>query len=99
MEMFISQLVEQSGVAARTIREYIRLGMLPRPTGNGLAAVYGREHLLRLWVIVSLRAQGVLLQDIKGELARMTPREMGRYRPKPPPAAAPAGAAPGHAPS
>jgi DNA-binding transcriptional MerR regulator len=89
MEMTISQLVEQCGVAARTIREYIRLGILPRPKGVGPAALYTREHVRRLWAVVALREQGVLLEDIKGMLATMTPREMAKYEPKPPVAEAP----------
>ena len=87
-------LVEQSGVAARTIRHWISLGLLPRPQGTGLAAVYSRDHLLRVWVVASLRRDGVRLEDIKGILATMTRQQMGKYRPEPPAAEPPASAAP-----
>jgi DNA-binding transcriptional MerR regulator len=98
MDLLIEDLVSQSGVAARTIREWIRLGMLPRPQGAGPAAVYTREHLLRLWVISANRRQGVLLEDIKAVLDGMSPREMARFKPKGPaptePAPSPSQAAP-----
>jgi DNA-binding transcriptional MerR regulator len=82
MEMVIGDLVEQSGVAARTIREYIRLELLPRPKGVGPAALYQREHLLRLWVIVAWKKEGKLPRDMKSALGAMTAREMARFKPK-----------------
>ncbi|HEY8091370.1 MAG TPA: MerR family transcriptional regulator [Polyangiaceae bacterium] len=93
MDMTIAQLVEQTGVASRTLREWIRLELLPRPAGNGPAALYSRDHLLRIWAILALRRDGLGLADTKEQLAAMSPREMARYRPKrtpapPPPAEA-----------
>ena len=78
----MADLVEQTSIAARTIREYIRLELLPAPVGSGPAARYTREHLLRLWVIAEGRRQGVLLADLKLELAKMSPRDMARHKPK-----------------
>jgi DNA-binding transcriptional MerR regulator len=80
----MNELVAQTGVAARTIREYMRLGILPRPEGYGMAARYSREHLLRLWAIASLRADGFLLDQVKARLAQMTPRQLAKYAPRPP---------------
>jgi DNA-binding transcriptional MerR regulator len=89
MDLTIGDLVEQTGVAPRTIREYVRLEMLPRPTGLGPAALYTKRHLLLLSAIVRLRAEGMLLEDIKEQLAGMTPQQLARYAPKPPPKPAP----------
>ena len=80
----MADLVEQTSFAARTIREYIRLELLPPPVGSGPAARYTREHLLRLWVIADGRRQGILLADLKVELAKLSLRDMARYRPKKP---------------
>jgi DNA-binding transcriptional MerR regulator len=93
MDLFMDHLVEQSGVAARTIRHWISLGLLPRPKGAGLGAVYGRDHLLRVWVVAALRREGMRLEDIKTLLATMTPQQMGKYKPKPPAAGPAEGAA------
>ncbi|HEY8039561.1 MAG TPA: helix-turn-helix domain-containing protein [Polyangiaceae bacterium] len=84
MDLTMADLVEQTGVAPRTIREYVRLEILPRPRGTGPAALYSREHLLRLWAIVHFRAEGVQLDEIKKGLARMSLREIARFKPKAP---------------
>jgi DNA-binding transcriptional MerR regulator len=84
MDLTMAELVEQSGCAPRTIREYIARQMLPRPRGAGPAAVYTRGHLLRLWAIAKLRQDGMLLDDIKDHLATMSTRDMARCKPQPP---------------
>jgi DNA-binding transcriptional MerR regulator len=84
MDLTIADLIAQSGVAARTIREWIRLGLLPRPQGVGPAALYTRDHLLRVWVICAHRREGIGLEETRKVIATMTPREMARYKPKPP---------------
>ena len=65
MDMTIAQLVEQTGVASRTLREWIRLELLPRPAGNGPAALYSGDHLLRIWAILGLRREGLGLSQTK----------------------------------
>jgi DNA-binding transcriptional MerR regulator len=81
MDILMAELVAQSGFAARTIRQWIRLGLLPKPEGTGPAALYGREHLLRVWVIAARRREGIGLEAIKRELAKMSAREMARFEP------------------
>jgi DNA-binding transcriptional MerR regulator len=90
VEYTIEELVERTGVAARTIREHVRLGLLPPPVADGRPKLYSREHVLRLWVIVEGRRQGMRLQDIKAQLETMGPRDMARYEPKASPAPDPA---------
>ena len=82
MDLTISDLVEQTGVAARTIREWIRLDLLPRPSGYGPAALYTKDHLLRIWAVLALRKEGLGLEATKEQLASMSARDLGRYRPK-----------------
>jgi DNA-binding transcriptional MerR regulator len=63
------ELVELTGIASRTIRDYIERGLVPRPNGFGTAAAYGEEHLVRLRLIGVLRANGVW----KDEIAKKVP--------------------------
>ena len=72
----IQDLVEQSGVARRTIYFYVQQGLLPPPSGAGLAARYAEEHLLRLRLIPLLRQEGLRLDQIRGRLAGMGLEEM-----------------------
>ncbi|MEU6585998.1 MerR family transcriptional regulator [Nocardia sp. NPDC046763] len=59
------QLAELSGVAARTIRYYHSVGVLPRPGRAGKEAVYGSEHLERLRAITAMQARGLRLDAIR----------------------------------
>ncbi|MFE3054872.1 MerR family transcriptional regulator [Nocardia sp. NPDC059239] len=59
------QLAELSGVAARTIRYYHSVGVLPRPGRAGKEAVYGPEHLERLHAITAMQARGLRLDAIR----------------------------------
>jgi len=90
----MSVLVDRTGVAPRTVREYIRLGLLPRPEGVGPAALYSREHLQRLWAIQQMQGEGMLLVDIQARMETMTARELSRVKPPeepaPPPPVVPA---------
>jgi DNA-binding transcriptional MerR regulator len=66
----IHELVELTGIAPRTIRDYIERGLAPRPEGVGPAAVYGEEHLVRLQLIVHLRARGAWKEQLAKDLPR-----------------------------
>lgn len=60
-----AQLADLSGVAARTIRYYHSLGVLPRPIRAGKEVVYGDEHLDRLQDIGRMQARGLRLEAIR----------------------------------
>ena len=72
----IQDLVERSGVARRTIYFYVQQGLLPPPSGAGLAARYAEEHLLRLRLIPQLRRDGLRLDQMRDRLAGMSTEEM-----------------------
>jgi DNA-binding transcriptional MerR regulator len=55
----MADLVERSGVSARTIREYISLGYLQPPEGHGPGAAYTEEQLLQAVCVARLRANRV----------------------------------------
>jgi DNA-binding transcriptional MerR regulator len=65
----IQELVDLSGVPRRNIYFYVQQGLLPPPSGAGLAARYAEEHLLRLRLIPLLRQQGLRLDQIRTRLA------------------------------
>lgn len=79
MAYLISNLVEETGVAPRTIREYIQRGMMKPPHGRGLGATYDEEHLARLTVIARMRAKGDGLDTIAARIARWSVAKLEKY--------------------
>jgi DNA-binding transcriptional MerR regulator len=69
----LSELVERSGVPARTIRFYQSEGLLPRPEKRGRDALYRDEHLERLGLIAQLRDRGLNLNTIRDLVADERP--------------------------
>jgi len=100
MRYTMPDLIEYSGLAPRTIRQYINLGIIPRPEGNGGAALYTPRHLELLVAITRMRAQGISLAVCAEEVTRWTHKRLERYLkeseplPEPPPPPGPAAAAP-----
>jgi Ca-activated chloride channel family protein len=92
MEYLISDLVERTGLAPRTIRSYIARGILPPPVGNGPAAVYGEEHLQRLIAATRMRDEGTSLDDVAAKMKTMSLAQVRAYvrrtEPREPPAPA-----------
>jgi DNA-binding transcriptional MerR regulator len=60
----LSELGEEAGLPARTIRYYIARGLLAGPDVAGRAASYGPAHLERLREIKRLQAEGRMLAQI-----------------------------------
>ncbi|WP_336082409.1 MerR family transcriptional regulator [Nocardia sp. SSK8] len=60
-----AELADVSGVAARTIRYYHSLGLLPKPGRAGKEVVYTDDHLDRLRDIVAMQARGLRLEAIR----------------------------------
>ncbi|MFI5497739.1 MerR family transcriptional regulator [Nocardia asteroides] len=60
-----AELADVSGVAARTIRYYHSLGVLPKPGRAGKEVVYSDAHLDRLRDIVAMQARGLRLDAIR----------------------------------
>jgi DNA-binding transcriptional MerR regulator len=93
MNYAIADLVELTGVAPRTIRSYIVAGLVPRPEGAGLGAVYRDEHLVRLKTVTQMRRQGGSLEWIKGEIAGWSVARCKRWLAQNAPEPEPAGTA------
>jgi len=66
----MAELSSHSGIAASTIRHYLRLGLLPEPLRTGTTmAYYGPEHLERLTYIRRRSQAGATLREVGQELA------------------------------
>lgn len=72
----MADLVEETGVTARTIRYYISEGLLPPAHGRGPTATYDLSHLLRLRLIQLLKANYQPLEDIKVRLQGLSDDEI-----------------------
>jgi DNA-binding transcriptional MerR regulator len=79
MPYVIADLVARSGAAPRTIRGYIERGLVPKPRGNGPAAVYSEEAMLRVVAITRLRAKGESLAAIAKRLERWTRKQLASF--------------------
>jgi DNA-binding transcriptional MerR regulator len=63
-EKTLSELAEETGIPARTIRFYISRGLLEGPAKAGRGAVYSSAHRERLEKIKALQAEGRHLSEI-----------------------------------
>ena len=64
----IAELAERGGVSRRTVRYYVRRGLLPPPTGTGRGNHYTQVHLDTLVRIRQWQEAGVALADIHARL-------------------------------
>jgi DNA-binding transcriptional MerR regulator len=72
----LSDLENETGVNARTIRYYISEGLLQPAYGRGPSATYDPDHLLRLQLIQRLKDERLSLRDIKERLSHLTPDDI-----------------------
>jgi DNA-binding transcriptional MerR regulator len=80
-------VMELSGLADRTIRNYVKRGLLPAPKGHGLAAEYDEEHMVRAVAIGRMRAQGDPIDVITERIAEWKTAQFKRFVAKTEPAA------------
>ncbi len=91
MRYLKQHLIEASGLPDRTIRNYIKRGLVPPPEGYGLAATYGEEHMVRVVAIGRMRAEGAAIDAITERIAGWTTARFKRFVTQTnPPAEAPA---------
>lgn len=72
-EYTLAELSASAGIPARTIRDYQRRGLLPRPQIRGRLAWYRDVHRERLALISELKGQGLTLASISALLAQEAP--------------------------
>jgi len=64
----MTELAEQSGISARTIRLYVSKKLLPGPTRQGPGAPYTEDHLAILKRIKELQDERMTLDQIQQSL-------------------------------
>ncbi len=73
-EKTLSELADESGIPARTIRFYITRGLVDGPVKAGREAVYTAAHVARLKRIKSLQSEGRMLSEIAVSLEDRQPK-------------------------
>jgi DNA-binding transcriptional MerR regulator len=81
------EVMERSGLADRTIRNYVKRGLLPAAKGHGLAAEYDEEHMVRAVAIGRMRADGDHVDVITERIAGWKTAQFKRFVAKTEPAA------------
>jgi DNA-binding transcriptional MerR regulator len=101
MPYAMSHLAERTGLAARTLRQYVALGLIPPPEGHGLGAVYQEEHMVRAIAIARMRDQGDSLAVIQETFAAWSLEQIREFvrETEPPPSAPPLAAEPAEVPA
>ena len=61
----LADLCALADIAPRTVRYYIQVGLVDKPSGSTRAAVYGPRHLEQLLLIKKWTAAGVSLERIR----------------------------------
>lgn len=74
----LKELCQAADVTERTVRYYIKEGLLPPPTGTGPLSRYTYEHWLRLQFIRRLKEEFLPLSEIKSLLADKTLPELDK---------------------
>lgn len=73
-EKTLSELADESGIPARTIRFYITRGLVDGPVKAGREAAYTAAHVARLKRIKSLQSEGRMLSEIAALLEDRQPK-------------------------
>ncbi|HEY5240658.1 MAG TPA: helix-turn-helix domain-containing protein [Polyangiaceae bacterium] len=79
MQYTIQQVIERTGLAQRTIRDWTSRGVVARPLGRGPGTRYTEDHVLRLMAVQRLREQGMALRTVKSELRRMSLAQVAAF--------------------
>ena len=72
----LAQLEAESGVPDRTLRRWVRTGLLPGPLGRGRASHYLPSHVTRARAIEALRMQRLSTRAIRDRLAVASAQEL-----------------------
>lgn len=68
-EFSVDELGALTGLSRRTVRYYIQIGLVDRPSGETRAARYGQRHLEQLLSIRRWTQDGLSLEAIRTRLA------------------------------
>jgi DNA-binding transcriptional MerR regulator len=74
----LKQLENEIGVSGRTLRRWIRTGLLPGPLGAARASYYESTQVVRARAIAALSGQRLSLRAIRDRLAVTSAEEMAQ---------------------
>lgn len=95
MPMPADELCALLGVRPRTLRSWIRAGLVPRPPFRGRATEYSDAAVLRAQAVAALRRENLPIALVRRQVSRATPDELRAIAGiAPPPAPAPVVIAP-----
>jgi|GEM_PF-1091342 len=83
-EWGIHELEKATGVPMRTLRHWVKKGLLPRPRGRGRVAKYTSTHVLRAQLVRHLRAKKLSLRQIQNRIGGLSDEELKALLPPPP---------------
>lgn len=75
-ELSISELARRAGVSIRTIRYYIKEGLLPSPQVRGRYSLYDEDYVYRLRLIKHLKDAYLPLKEIREQLEGLNSAEI-----------------------
>ncbi len=82
-DLGIHDLEKTAGVPMRTLRHWVKKGVLPRPRGSGQVARYTEVRLLRAQVIKHLRVSKLSLREINRRIGALSNDELPALLPAP----------------
>ena len=71
-----------SGLTVRTIRDWTKNKLLPRPTGRGRGTRYAERHLAAAHAVRFLRGQGLSLREIRARITGLSEAELTQLVPQ-----------------
>jgi DNA-binding transcriptional MerR regulator len=74
--LLINDLAKKAGVSVRTIRYYVKEGLLPAPQFRGRYSFYDEAYLYRLKLIQQLKQAFLPLKEIRRQLENLTPEQI-----------------------
>jgi DNA-binding transcriptional MerR regulator len=76
VDLGIHELEAATGVPMRTLRHWVKKGVLPGPRGRGRVARYTESHLIRAQAIKHLRASKVSIREIRQRICALSDEEV-----------------------
>jgi len=74
--LLINDLAKKAGVSVRTIRYYVKEGLLPAPQFRGRYSFYDEAYLYKLKLIQQLKQAFLPLKEIRRQLENLTPEQI-----------------------
>ncbi len=83
VDLGIHELEAATGVPMRTLRHWVKKGVLPGPRGRGRVARYTESHLIRAQAIKHFRASKVSIREIRQRIGALSDEEVKAMVPSP----------------